>query len=162
GSGHEGAHGSDAHGHGGGHQEVSLKLRIFRDLWLNNVFFTGIAIVGVFFIAFNYVAQAGWSAVIKRIPEGFGYFIPVAGGLMLIVFLLGYHDLFHWTHSYLYEVGGEHYDALLAGKRGYLNIGFFLVRMILYFVLWYFVWMMLRKYSVAEDLNPDVEYHNKS
>ena len=42
--------------------------RIFASLWMNNIFFTGIGIIGLFFIAIHFAAQAGWSAPITRIP----------------------------------------------------------------------------------------------
>src|SRR5690606_34933031 len=81
--------------------------RIWANLWINNVYFTGIAIVGVFFVALQYVAQAGWAATLKRVPEAFGSWLPFAGVLMLAVFLVANHDLFHWTHDYLYDVNDE-------------------------------------------------------
>ena len=42
--------------------------RLYTNLWLNNVYFTGFAIIGLFFVAIQYAASAGWSAPIKRIP----------------------------------------------------------------------------------------------
>jgi len=67
------------HGHGEA-QGYPWALRLMKDLWQNNVFFSGIALIGIFFVAFNYVAQAGWSAAIKRIPEAFGNVrIPFGG-----------------------------------------------------------------------------------
>lgn len=158
--GHHDAHGAtehvDAH-HGG----PTWQLRIIKDLWLNSVFFTGIAIVGVFFVAFNYIAQAGWSVVVKRVAESFGYYIPVGGVIMVILFALFNHDLFHWTHHSLYEAG-EEFDEILNGKKGYLNVVFFSVRMVIYFLLWYFIWKKIRTNSLAEDLNADLKYHDKS
>ena len=41
--------------------------RLYASLWVNNVFFTGIAIIGVFFFAIQFAAQAGWSAPILRV-----------------------------------------------------------------------------------------------
>lgn len=165
GEGHEGA---AAVAHGGEHA-FHWTQRFFATLWVNNVFFTGIAIIGVFFCAYNYVAYAGWSSVLLRIPQSFGYFLPVAFILMLVVFFFGHHDLFHWTHEGLTEkfledgkTPNPHYDAILAGKSGYLNLPFYYGRMIAYFVLWIIVFFAMRRQSLLEDLHGGVKYYDKS
>jgi hypothetical protein len=149
-----GGHGHDAHGAAehGGHGAAHWSLRIIKDLWINNVFFTGISFVGVFFIAFNYVAWAGWSAGIKRIPEAFGAYLPYAAVLTIGLLLAFNHDLFHWTHHDLYDPKSEHYDALLDGKKGYLNFTFFMIRTVIYFVVWILFYQKLRSLSVQEDV----------
>ncbi len=170
GHGHEAAHGAVAeHGGGHGHEAPSWTLRIIKDLWLNNVFFAGISLIGVFFVAFNYVAWAGWSAGIKRIPEAFGAYLPIAAVITIGLFLAFNHDLFHWTHHNLYEkfladgvTENPEFDYVLDGKKGYLNFPFFLVRTVVYFVLWIGFWKVLRNFSIQEDLTGDEKYHHKS
>ena len=166
--------------HGGGHHEVHWTARLIKDLWLNNVFFAGIALIGVFFIAFNYVAWAGWSAGIKRIPEAFGSYLFVAAGLTIVLLVVFHHDLFHWTHHQLYEeflkdasgnilkdasgkgIKNPEYDTLLVGKHAYLNFPFFLIRTIVYFAIWISLWLTLRKFSKQEDITGDEKFHHKS
>ncbi|HEY8401865.1 MAG TPA: quinol:cytochrome C oxidoreductase [Cytophagaceae bacterium] len=159
-----GEHGADAdHGHGHGHHGPELWVkRIIKNLWLNNVFFAGIALIGVFFIAFNYIAQAGWSALIKRVPESFGYYLPIAFVLTVIIYFTSKHTLFHWTDESLYDPTSPNYDALVASKSWYLAEWFFILRMFAYFILWIGIWYMLRKCSVSEDLNADLKWHDKS
>ncbi|MDF2456072.1 MAG: quinol:cytochrome c oxidoreductase quinone-binding subunit 2 [Cytophagaceae bacterium] len=154
---------------GGGHHEVHWTTRLIKDLWLNNVFFAGIALIGVFFIAFNYVAWAGWSAGIKRIPEAFGAYLPIAAVLTIGLLLLFNHDLFHWTHHHLYEefladgkTKNPEYDTLLVGKHAYLNFPFFIIRTIVYFAIWISLWLTLRKFSKQEDITGDEKFHHKS
>ena len=144
-----------------GHEEFHWYQRLFANLWINNVYFTGIAIIGVFFVAFQYAAQAGWSAGLKRVPEAFGAWLPYAGGLMLLVFLLGNHSLFHWTHDYLYDESDPRYDAIIDGKSAYLNIPFYLIRMVAYFGLWFWMWRLIRRESLAEDLNGGTQHFHK-
>jgi hypothetical protein len=147
-----------------GHEEGNpLVKRIMTSLWHNNVFFTGIGIIGLFFIAIQYAAQAGWSAPLKRIPLAIGHWIPVSGIIMLVVYFAGSHDLFHWTHSGLYVEDG---DEVLKGKAPYffwpLAGGefpvFYVVRMVLFFGLWtlFFVWV--KKEMLAEDLDADTKH----
>ncbi|MEM9673956.1 MAG: quinol:cytochrome C oxidoreductase [Cyclobacteriaceae bacterium] len=155
----EGAHAAGEH-----HGEFHWYERVFANLWINNVYFTGLAVIGLFFVAFQYAAQAGWSAAIKRVPEAFGAWLPYAGVLMLVVFVvawLAHSNLFHWTHSYLYDEADPRYDAIIAGKQAYLNIPFFLGRMVLYFVIWYMAYRYIRKESLAEDDLGGLSQYNK-
>ena len=153
------AHGhEDASHHGGG----SFVTRIWSNLWINNVYFTGIALIAVFWIAVQYVAEAGWSTVIKRIPESMGMYLPIGGILMVVFFFLGGHDIFHWTHEGIMDPNSEHYDSIIAGKSGYLNTGFFVARMVIYFALWFGFYMMFRKFSQNEDLQGGTSWHYKS
>jgi hypothetical protein len=156
------AHGSEnAAGHEAGH-EFKWTTRLWANLWLNGVYFTGISVIGVFFISYNYLAQAGWSSVFKRIPEAMPAFLPVTGLVILLVFFVAGHDLFHWTHHDLYDPKSEHYDPIIAGKQGFLNTPFYVGRIVFYFVAWYGLWRLLRNYSLQEDLEGGTEYYEKS
>ncbi len=78
--GHEAAHGAGAEhaghasehaGHAAEHGPIWLK-RLFANLWINNVYFAGIAVCGVFFVAVQYVSWAGWStpsSVSLKVPQ---------------------------------------------------------------------------------------------
>jgi len=135
--------------------------RFIIDLWINNVYFTGLALIGIFFFAIQYAAQAGWSAYIIRIPLSMAHWLPIAGVLMIGSFLAFNHDIFHWTHADLYELGGAHFDSIIAGKAGYFfnPLGgegggfpiFYVIRMVLFFGVWYWLFAKLRKMSYAED-----------
>ena len=144
-----------------GHHAVSWLGRLWANIWVNAVYFTGISVVGMFFISYNYLAQAGWAVVFKRIPEAMPAFLPVTGVIMLITFFLGGHDLFHWTHEGLYEVGGPEYDPIIAGKRGYLNTPFFVGRLVFYFAIWYGMWRVIRNLSLQEDEIGGTEFYDK-
>lgn len=115
-----GGHGDASHGVAadGGHAFHWTK-RLFVNLWINNVFFAGISIIGVTFVAIQYAAQAGWSVGVKRIAMSFGSWLPIAGVLMLVCFLAFGHDIFHWTHHSLYDPASPDYDHLIDGKKAY-------------------------------------------
>lgn len=156
------------HGHDGDadHQAFHWSQRLFANLWINNVYFTGIAIIGVFFFAIQYAAQAGWSAPLVRLMISFGHWLPIAGVLMLGTFFLANHDLFHWTHSYVYDKGTETYDRIIDGKGAFfywpLEKGtfpvFFIVRMVLFFGFWVFFFNKLKSLSQQEDLHGGDSY----
>ena len=55
-------HGAEAGGHeaGGAEHGAGWLKRIYANLWINNVYFAGIALIGVFFVAYNtWHKQAG-------------------------------------------------------------------------------------------------------
>ncbi len=51
--------------------------RVIVNIWINNVFYAGLSLIGIFFFALQYAAQAGWSSGIKRIPLSFGAWLPI-------------------------------------------------------------------------------------
>ena len=130
---------------------MSDKTRTWAALLQNNFYFTAMALGGTFFVAFQYVAQAGWAVGIKRVPEAMGGFLKYGMSAMILIFILGHHDLYHWTHAELYDKASPEYDSIMAGKSGFLNIPFFIVRMVAYAAIWVGFTMALRKHSLKED-----------
>jgi hypothetical protein len=155
---------TSAEGESAAHEGSPVMKRIITSLWHNNVFFTGIGLIGLFFIAIQYAASAGWSAPIKRIPLAIGHWIPFSAIIMIAVYFAGSHDLFHWTHDYLYK--GEEADKILIGKSAYffwpLGAGefpaFFVIRMVLFFGLWIMFFMWIKKEMLAEDIDGDTKH----
>lgn len=152
----------------GGHHETATWLkRLYTTLWMNNVFFAGLGIIGLFFITIQYAAQAGWSVGVKRVPLAMGTWIPISGILMLVLWFITKSDVFHWTHADLY---GERGDEIIKGKAPYffwpLAGGtfpiFFIFRMVLFFGLWYWFYVVIRKNMLAEDLDPSTSYWYKN
>ncbi|MBK8845608.1 MAG: quinol:cytochrome C oxidoreductase [Bacteroidetes bacterium] len=133
-------------------------------LWAN-FFFMGIALVMVFFMAVQYVAEVGWSAMIMRVPEAMSQWLYVAMPIMLIIVLAGVfhqHHLWHWMDDSLYEEGGAHYDAIIAGKSGFLNKPFFIIRVLLYSLIWCGFAYYFRKRSLAEEEEGGVSIHKRN
>jgi hypothetical protein len=155
------------HASAGEHHETAPWLkRLKATLWMNNVFFAGLGIIGLFFIAIQYAASAGWSAGVLRVPMAMGNWIPIAGILMLVLYFVSNHDLFHWTHEYLYDKEGGQYDPIIAkkapfffwpGEPGGFPI-FYILRMVLFFGMWYMFYITIRRRMLAEDIEPNVQY----
>jgi len=107
----------------------------------------------LFFVMIQHITRATWSTTVRRLPELLMTGFPLLAILTIPLFF-GMHDLYHWTHADLYEVGGHHYDALLASKRPYLNTPFFWIRILVYFAVWIFLTNRLYRLSVKQDLTP--------
>ncbi|WP_448517975.1 quinol:cytochrome C oxidoreductase [Rhodoflexus sp.] len=140
-----------AEGHDHGHA-YHWTNRLKVTFWHNSVFFIGLAIVGIFFTAIQYAAHAGWSAILKRVPEAFGSFLPYAAVLLVATFAWGYHEIFHWTDKSLMDPNSPNFDYIIAGKGAYLNMPFFISRMLIFILGWYIFYHFLRKNSLAEDI----------
>ncbi len=127
--------------------------RILADLLQNTIFFTLICLISVFFLAFNYMANAGWSVLVKRVPEAISQTLPYMAGmlaLLMIYIVLGKrNDIFIWLD--LDAIKNEEVRELLEAKSGYLNVPFFIARILVYTGVWSFCAITLRKYSLIED-----------
>ena len=118
--------------------------------WLVSfMFFLSLALGGLFFVLIQYAVQGGWGIVLRRIGETIFATIPVMAALFLPV-VLGLHDLFEWAHD-----GAADHDALLRWKEPYLNVSFFLIRALLYFVIWSFMAILYYRGSSGQDVTGD-------
>lgn len=142
--------------------------RVYTSLWMNNIYFVGLGIVGLFFVTIQYAAQAGWSSGMQRVGMAMGRWIPIAGILTIAIWFLVSGDLFHWTHHDVYE--GETADKILTKKAPYffwpLHAGsfpiFYVARMVIFFGAWYMFFLAIKKRMEAEDLAPDTQHWLKS
>jgi hypothetical protein len=163
---HSAAQHQDDHAAGADHGPKTWLKRLYTTLWMNNVFFIGLGIIGLFFVAIHYAAQAGWSAGLIRIPLSMGTWIPIAGILTIVLFFITGHTVFHWTHDYLYQEGGPQHDLLISGKAKFFfwpgEPGgfpiFYILRMVLFFGAWYAFYVVIRKNLLAEDLEVTSAY----
>lgn len=135
--------------------------RLWANLLLNSVWFTGIALTGVFFVAVFNVSMSAWHINVKRLSEAMWDFLPVGFIGLLIVGTAGI-GIYHWSHHGIMEIGDPHYDRILHGKEAWLNQPWFLIRMAIYFVGWYLLAMMIRKNSRNEDLQGGTKWYKQS
>src|SRR4051812_31038112 len=90
--------------------------RTWATLLHNNFYFTAMALCGTFFVAVQYIAQAGWAIGLIRVPEAMGKFLLYGGIGMILIFFLGHHEIYFWTHKELYDKASPEYDPIMAGK----------------------------------------------
>ncbi|MDI9637742.1 hypothetical protein QM565_18590 [Geitlerinema splendidum] len=100
---------------------------------------------------------AGWSAVIRRVFEQVMWSVPLAMLLFLPVLALSVVPglakpglLFKWMNP-AYVAG----DVLYQKKEAFLNVPFFLIRAGVYFAVWIALAGVLRKLSLAQDVDGD-------
>ena len=139
--------------------------RTFANLLLNSYYMTGICVAGLFFIAVQFVANAGWSTSLIRVPSAFSTVLPWAGLILVAVVASGLatgHLYQNWANPALTDHNSPEFSELIEGKSGYLNTPFFMIRIVGFLLVWSLFMRVLRKYSLNEDLVGGLLNYNKS
>ncbi len=150
-------HGGDhADAHSASHDEHllhQLQNRPWSALYVAAFFFFMISLGTLAFYAIQRAAQAGWSPLLFRVMEGITSYI-VPGGIIVFVILL--LSTLHWNHLFTWmDADVVAHDALLQGKKGYLNPTFFLVRAAIFLGGWIAYRQYSRKLSLEQDKATD-------
>jgi hypothetical protein len=139
--------------------------RAWPSLLINNYFFLAIGAFSIFFVALQYVAEAGWATPFKRVAEAISSYFLVSGIIMLFIIVAGimhWHHIYHWMETGITDPLNEHYDAIIAGKSAYLNGPFFFIRACVYIFGWWYASKRLIKLSRNEDRDGGTVNHFKS
>ncbi|MDB5144511.1 MAG: quinol:cytochrome oxidoreductase [Mucilaginibacter sp.] len=153
--------------------------RTFANLLLMGYYLVTVCLFGVIFCAIEYVAQSGWSVSILRIPQLFARLLPVAALLLLAIISAGIFTTHPGKNEagittvlpYLYKLwalngvtvrGHVNYDAVIAGKAGFLNIPFFFTRLVAFLAFYSIAGWLLVKYSCQEDRADGMANYKKS
>lgn len=119
-------------------------------------FFSCLGLSGLFWVALNNTAKAGWSVSIRRFAEATTAFIPwiFAGGLVL---LMGFKKLYVWADPVAIAA-----NPVIAAKTAYLNPSFFLVRLFVFVVgAMIFRWIIVGN-SLKQDQSGDENLTHKN
>ena len=165
-SGHEASHAEqDPHQEHLEHVMHQMQNRPWSALYIASFFFFMIALGALAFYAIQYAAQAGWSPILFRVMEGVTGYLPVASIGVLVLLMasaFGLNHIFHWMDPELVNPESAHYDKIIAGKSGYLNVPFFLVRAIVFLLGWNAYRWVSRKNSIADDNAEDQSFFKKN
>jgi hypothetical protein len=112
-------------------------------------FFLSLSLGALFFVMLQHVTRAGWSVVVRRVAEATAANVWLMAVLAVPV-VLGMGRLYHWAHP-----GAADHDPLLAGKAGFLNPGFFTIRLVVYFGVWCLLAWFFAATSRRQDLTSD-------
>jgi hypothetical protein len=114
-------------------------------------FVLSVAVTATFLTALLSLVRAGWSAVIRRSVEFVASPLPfLLFGLLPFALLPA--TFFHWIHEL--HAG----DPILASKSWYLNEPFFLVRLLLYALIWAAMYRFLIGNSLRQDTLPEGDW----
>lgn len=127
--------------------------RTWLALLATGFFVLSVSLVGLLFATIQFISGAKWSIVLRRIPETLIVPLGIAALLIGVVVLGG---LFHLNHVYeWFDDAFVAKDEILQQKKGYLNKYFYLVRLVIYFGVWFAMGYAIRKNSVKQDETKD-------
>jgi len=144
----------DAHKEHVEHVQHQIANRPWSALYVAAFFFFMIALGVLAFYAIQFASQAGWSPVLFRVMEGItAYVLP--GGLIVLAIAIasgtiGHYNIFIWMDPDVVA-----HDKLLQGKAGWLNIGWFAVRGLIFIAGWSIYRFFARKFTIAQDKSDD-------
>lgn len=124
---------------------------------VNYTFCLSLALGALFFVLIQHLTRAGWSVAVRRLAEGVATALPPLA-LLALPIVLGMRELYPWVNpdgfigTALVDKDEAH---LVHAKEAYLNVGFFLVRLALYFAVWSWLALAFFRTSVAQDSSGD-------
>lgn len=123
----------------------------------NTMFILTLALGAVLFIAFKAVSNAGWSTVLRRVPEAMMSYVPVGAiGLLLVFF--GRNTLYEWARSPLVA---HEADVDLTFKNAWLNTPFFFTRMFVFLAVWCGLIYLIKRSSFQQDVDGEIGHTRK-
>ncbi|PIS09744.1 MAG: molybdopterin oxidoreductase [Bdellovibrio sp. CG10_big_fil_rev_8_21_14_0_10_47_8] len=117
---------------------------------------TCLGVGGLFFTAIQNVAKAGWSTSIRRISEGMTSFLPVVL-VGSVVLLAGLKKLYPWANAEV--VAG---NPMIEAKVAYLNVGFLVVRLLIFALGMLFFGKKIVGNSLKQDSTGDENLTHKN
>jgi hypothetical protein len=127
-----------------------LAPQYFYRAWLVGwVFWVGVSLGCLAISLLNHLTRGAWGLVIRRVLEAASRTLPLLLVLALPL-VLGLKSLYEWARPEAVRA-----DALLQAKAPYLNAPFFIVRLVLYFLIWGGVAFLMSRLSRRQDLQPD-------
>jgi hypothetical protein len=147
------------------HVKHQLQNKPWSALYVACIFFMLIAVGALAFYAIQWVAQAGWSPMLFRVMEGItAYVLPGSIIFFILLALAGFHfnHMFTWMSDGVSDPNSPNYDHIIAGKSGFLNVPFFLIRASIYLIGWNLFRYVSRKNSIKLDETKDMSFFRKN
>lgn len=147
------------------HMLHQLQNKPWAALYVACIFFLLITMGVLAFYAIQQVAQAGWSPVLFRVMQGITAYLPIVSIIFFVLLLLsGFHvnHLFVWMNDGVTDPNSPNYDALIAGKSGYLNFAFWISRAAIFLLGWNLYRHLSRKNCLAQDEASDDTFYKKN
>ena len=158
------SHGHDPKAHAE-HVLHQLQNKPWSALYVACIFFLLLSMGVLAFYAIQQVAQAGWSPVLFRVMQGITAYLPAGSVIFFIILVLcGLHfnHIFVWLGEGVTDPKSPNYDAIIAGKSGYLNFPFWIVRAAVFLIGWNVYRHFSRKNCLAQDEANDDLYYKKN
>lgn len=128
---------------------VANPAQFFRSYLMAFLYWSGITLGCLGLLMIQYMTGGAWGVIVRRILEAATRTLPLVA-VAFLPLLFGLHYLYEWT---LPEVVAK--SEILRHKQAYLNVPFFLIRLVLYFLIWFGLSTLLNRWSHAQDNWPE-------
>jgi len=125
--------------------------QFYKSYLLAYIFVLGVPIGSLALLMVHHLSGGGWGLMVRRTFEASVRTLPLMA-LLFVPIVLGMHELYEWSHA---DVVAR--DPILAHKAAYLNPTGFVLRAVLYFVIWSTLGLLLTGWSARQDTE-EVEY----
>jgi hypothetical protein len=133
--------------------------QFFRSYLIGFVFWIGIALGCLGLLMLQYLTGGAWGTVIRRVLEAGTRTLPLMAVLFIPLAIMGLGHIYHWVHPE--TIADEHARKIVEQKTPYLNVGFFWIRAVVYFLIWGGLIFFLNKWSAANDRTADSRFLNR-
>lgn len=123
--------------------------QFFHSYFVGFILWTNLTLGCLAVLMMQHLTGGVWGILTRRILESATRTLPLIFVLFLPV-LLGMGWLYCWT-----DAERVHSDPILQHKSVYLNVGFFILRAIVYFVIWGVLVYLLNRWSLEQDRTAD-------
>ncbi len=142
-----------------------LQNKPWSALYVACIFFMLLTMGTLVFYAIQQVAVAGWSPVLFRVMQGITAYLPYGSAIFFVILVmcgLHFNHIFTWLGEGVTDPNSPNYDEIIAGKSGYLNFGFWIVRAAIFLIGWNLYRYYSRKNCLAQDESDDNTNYKKN
>ncbi len=150
------------------HTLHQLENKPWAALYVACIFFMLVSLGVLAFYAIQQVAQAGWSPVLFRVMQGITGYLPVGSLIFFLILVVTGLHIFHGNNIFIWLTEGitdsksENFDKVIAGKSGYLNFPFWIIRAAIFLLGWNAYRYFSRKNCLAQDQATDNTFYKKN
>lgn len=125
------------------------RAQFFQSYLFAFIYWGGFTLGGLCVLLLHHVVGGKWGATSRRFLEAQMRTLPLMF-LFLVVLLIGMKEIYPWTHANLVSQ-----NQYLQHKQPYLNVPFFLLRIVIYFAVWLFWGLRVNKMADEQDRTGD-------
>ncbi len=147
------------------HALTQAQNRPWAAVYISMIFFLLIAVCILVFYAVQRAASAGWSPVLFRVMEALSAYI-LPGSILVLLFLV-YSSVMHGNHMFAWvytsiDPTAENYDFAMETKDWWLNVPGWLIRSVIYVLIWVGFRYFMVKNSRAQDEATDLKHYRRN
>jgi hypothetical protein len=124
--------------------------RLFQSYLFAFTYWSGFAIGGLGVLLLNNVVGGRWGVTARQLLIAAMRTLPLSL-LLFLPLIIGMSEIYPWARPELVKN-----SAFLQHKQGYLNLPFFLLRLVLYFGVWLFWGLRVNRMADRQDATGDV------